>query len=205
MWLFPWTYQKLEFQTLKDTTSAVALLYINPMKCTWKKLTRGLGFGLKFFIFGGLVKTSLLFWVWKLFILFSWVSNCDAVYFLGVRLKDLESQNRSLNPIKPWNAKTLNSSWQGQMFPATTWQTLILLSRLRIFQKRNNERSLTKWRISKCAPCTRRIRTRDPTVKRVVKRATSEPRLQLPKCLQIFAIYTLTLVMYIVASPGSTT
>ena len=43
------------------------------------------------------------------------------------------------------------------------------------------------------------------TLRSVVKRATSEPRLQLPKCLQIFAIYALTLVMYAVASPGSTT
>ena len=43
------------------------------------------------------------------------------------------------------------------------------------------------------------------TLRSVVKRATSEPRLQLPKCLQIFAIYTLTLVMYTAASPGSTT
>ena len=43
------------------------------------------------------------------------------------------------------------------------------------------------------------------TLRSVVKRATSEPRLQLPKCLQIFAIYALTLVMYTVASPGSTT
>ena len=43
------------------------------------------------------------------------------------------------------------------------------------------------------------------TLRSVVKRATSEPRLQLLKCLQIFAIYTLTLVMYTVASPGSTT
>ena len=46
----------------------------------------------------------------------------------------------------------------------------------------------------------------EPETKRsVVKRATSEPRLQLLKCLQIFAIYALTLVMYAVASPGSTT
>ena len=38
----------------------------------------------------------------------------------------------------------------------------------------------------------------------VAKPATSDPRLQLPKCLQIFAIYALTLVMYTVANPKST-
>ena len=43
------------------------------------------------------------------------------------------------------------------------------------------------------------------TLRSVVKRATSEPQLQLLKCLQIFAIYALTLVVYTVASPGSTT
>ena len=42
------------------------------------------------------------------------------------------------------------------------------------------------------------------TLRSVVKRATSEPK-KLPKCLQIFAIYALTLVMYTVASLGSTT
>ena len=41
------------------------------------------------------------------------------------------------------------------------------------------------------------------TLRSVVKRDTSEPRLQLSKCLQIFAIYALTLVMYTVAIPGS--
>ena len=43
------------------------------------------------------------------------------------------------------------------------------------------------------------------TLRSAVKRATFEPRLQLPKCLQIFDIYAITLVMYTVASPGSTT
>ena len=56
-----------------------------------KKIDKGARLWSEIFHFLGFDKDLLTFLGLKFFILFSWVSNCDAVYFLGVRLKDLES------------------------------------------------------------------------------------------------------------------
>ena len=77
--------------------------------------------GLEFFIF-------LFLWVWKRLsyffgsqnsLLSFCVNNCDAICFLGVQLKDIESENSSSNLIKFWNGKTLTSNSKGRIVPST--------------------------------------------------------------------------------------
>ena len=84
-----------------------------------KKLTGGLGlfFGSKIFdiLIFWVGKISLIFWVWRFFTYFFWNNNFDAIYFLGVRLNDLDLQNRSNNNINEdrstWPNDSSPDSW----------------------------------------------------------------------------------------------
>ena len=69
-----------------------------------KKLTGGLGlfFGSEIFdilIFLGLEKSLLFFWIWRFFTYFFGVTILIQFIFLGVRLNDLDLQNRLNNNI----------------------------------------------------------------------------------------------------------
>ena len=97
--------------------------FISPGSVLEKKLTGGLGlfFGSEIFdilIFLGLEK-SLIFLCLKIFHLFFGGNNFDTI-FLGVRLNDLDLQNRSLKSNQILERKTLISNSKGRMDPAPT-------------------------------------------------------------------------------------
>ena len=130
--IFMWSSStSKEYSYLRPTTFNIitfVMVVSHPIKCTWKQIDKGASpyffGGLKFFIF-------LSFWVWKSLSYFFGSKDFsfifggnhikllpfDTIYFLGVRLNDLDLPNRSLKSDQILEGKTLTSNSQKRMDP----------------------------------------------------------------------------------------